>query len=96
MKVFNQCTMISTLLFSGSLFAFSCPPTGGPYQLTGQNANGTRCTYTSNKDFKLDLQGKQLVKPNCPAPLMTDPNYQNIQCHHNAIKAKCICVAVRR
>ena len=96
MKIFNESIVaVSSLLLSGSLFAFDCPPTGGPYNLSGHNANGTSCTYTSSKDFKLDIQGKKLVKPNCPSPIMTDPNYQDIHCHHDALKGKCICVAVR-
>jgi hypothetical protein len=94
--MFNKSVVtLSAILFSGSLFA-SCPPTGGPYRLIGHNANNTRCTYESVKDFRLDIRGNKLVKPHCPDPIMTDPAYQNIQCHHDAIKAKCICVAVHR
>lgn len=96
MRIFNRTVVaISAVLLSGSLLAFDCPPTGGPYEKTGQSADGTNCTYTSTKDFKLDIAGKKLVKPHCPAPIMTDPHYQNIHCHHDVVKAKCICVAVR-
>ena len=96
MKILNKNVITAAaLLFSSSLFA-SCPPTGGPYNLTGHNANSTSCTYTSNQDFKLDIKGTKLVKPNCPDPIMTDPEYQNIHCHHDAIKHKCICVATHR
>ncbi len=96
MKLFNKSTItMATVLFSSSLLAFTCPPTGGPYHLTGHNANGTRCTYTSERDFRLDIQGGRVVKPNCPNPIMTDPHYQNIHCHHDVLKKKCICVAER-
>ena len=83
-------------LFSSPLYAFDCPPAGGHYALSGHDANGTHCTYTSDNAFKLDLQGTKLVKPKCPPPIITDPHYQLVECHHDAIKAKCICTTVRR
>ena len=96
MKIFNKCLLaLFSISFCSSLFAFECPPTGGPYALTEHNANGTRCVYTSDKVFQLNLQGTQLIKPNCPNPIMTDPHYQDIRCHHDVIKKRCICIAVR-
>lgn len=96
MRIFTKSIIIiSSILFSSSIFAFECPPAGGPYALTGHNANGTRCVYTSDKEFQLNIQGTKLIKPNCPRPLITDPHYQDVQCHHDAIKKRCICVAVR-
>lgn len=96
MMIFKKSVIaLSCILFNGSLFAFDCPPVAGAYALTGHNANSTRCIYTSDKEFKLNIQGTKLIRPHCPNPVMTDPHYQDIQCHHDAIKNKCICVAVR-
>ncbi len=86
---------VCTLLFSSALFAFQCPPERGPYSLSKHNDNGTSCTYTSDKTFKLNLKGQTLVKPQCPDPIVTDPHYRLVGCHHNAMKSKCVCSTVR-
>lgn len=95
MKIWNKSIIaVSALLFSGTVLAFNCPPAGGPYELSGHNDDGTHCTYTSVKTFKLDLRGGKLIKPQCPAPIITDPGYRLVGCNHNALKSKCICTTV--
>lgn len=96
MKMYNKSIVsVCALFFSSAVLAFECPPAGGPYSLTGHNADGTSCTYTSKQTFKLDLNGKKLVKPHCPEPIVTDPHYRLIECHHDAMKSKCVCSTVR-
>lgn len=94
MKICKHVFSGVAFLFSGALFAFECPPAGGPYSLSGHDANGTHCTYTSVKTFKLDLQGGKMIKPKCPSPIVTDPGYRLVECHHDAIKSRCICTTV--
>ena len=80
-------------LFSGALFATSCPSVGG-YTVSSHNANNTRCVYKSYATVKLDLVGQRVRHPNCPRFILTDPGFRLVSCAHNILLSKCVCTIV--
>ncbi|RUR19225.1 hypothetical protein ELY21_04910 [Legionella sp. km535] len=93
--IINKMLILSSLmlLFSGTLFATSCPSVGG-YTVSSHNANNTRCIYRSNATVKLNLAGQRVQNPNCPRFTLTDPGFRLVNCAHNLLLNKCVCTIV--
>lgn len=77
---FNKLVMaMAAIALSGTVYS-GCPSIGG-YTLSSDNQN--RCTYTSNNNGSIGIQGQRAVH-NCPRFIVTDPNYRqdNVgRCH---------------